>query len=262
MPDTIINYFSFLKKEGMLGTAYLLIGDNFELVKTIINLLSCSDKVTVCSDCWDCRMIQKDNHPDIKYVVADNQTITIEQIREVSQFLATKSFRLPIKIVIVKDVELLCQEAANAFLKTLEEPPKNTLIILCAKHQDMLLPTIVSRCRKLYLPFKPETQEQDLEAKEIARFLKGDKIEFKDRKNFSTFLFGLINLFRDQLVGSVIGKNNELLKKKSYEIILGSYPVGKMQDILEDLFKIYSAHDTINEKLALHMIREKLQDRR
>lgn len=78
--------------------------------------------------------------------------ISIEQIRTLRRRLALRPFNSPYKIAILVDFEKATEEAQNAFLKTLEEPPNNTIIVLISLNTDLLLPTIVSRCRVIQLP--------------------------------------------------------------------------------------------------------------
>lgn len=84
-------------------------------------------------------------------IEADGDSIGIDQIHSLSSQLALKSTAGGVRVLIVRDADLLTLEAQNAFLKTLEEPPIDTLIILTAHERSRLLPTIVSRCRIVYL---------------------------------------------------------------------------------------------------------------
>lgn len=74
--------------------------------------------------------------------------IRIEQIREIAQFLARPPLKSPLSVVVIENAENMLESAANALLKTLEEPGKAT-IILIAPSMDSLLPTLISRCQKI-----------------------------------------------------------------------------------------------------------------
>ena len=83
--------------------------------------------------------------------------ITVEQIRELERELYLRPFSAPLKVAVIFDAERMClgsASAANAFLKTLEEPPAHTLILLTSGRPAMLLPTIISRCLRLGLGFE------------------------------------------------------------------------------------------------------------
>lgn len=74
--------------------------------------------------------------------------IRIEQIREIAQFLGRPPLKSPLSVVVIEDAEKMAEAAANALLKTLEEPGK-AIIILIASSVDSILPTLVSRCQKI-----------------------------------------------------------------------------------------------------------------
>ena len=153
MRDKILDYFELLKRNDLLGSSYLFIGDGYPVVTDIFKLINCKDHPRFCGACWDCGRIAEGKHPDVFLIEPDPSTIKIERIREAQYFLSLKSFRLKKKVVFVKGAESFSEPAANAFLKTLEEPPKNTFIAVCSRTVDGLLPTIISRCRKIFLPF-------------------------------------------------------------------------------------------------------------
>ena len=106
-----------------------------------------------CGDCLSCRKLRSGNHPDFIEVVAEDRTahIRIEQIREVERFLALTPNESRAKVVLICDFERSTIGAANALLKTLEEPPSYAHIILLAADADLLLPTIVSRAQQISL---------------------------------------------------------------------------------------------------------------
>lgn len=81
----------------------------------------------------------------------ENKTIGIDEIRNLKTKLALKPFNSKIKLAVLLNFEKATPEAQNAFLKTLEEPPNNTLIVLTAPNTDLLLPTLVSRCQVIQL---------------------------------------------------------------------------------------------------------------
>ncbi|MDD5195612.1 MAG: hypothetical protein PHQ96_08085 [Candidatus Omnitrophica bacterium] len=261
--EKIINYFKLLKKDGLLGNSYLFIGDNISLVQDIIKLINCKETEGFCDTCWDCKAIGAFAHPDLFIIEPEPTTIKIERVRESQSFLSLKSYRAPKKTILVKNAQALGLEAANAFLKTLEEPPKHSFIAISASTQEGMLPTIISRCRKIFLPF---CEHLDIKAdpSAISAFLEGSRSVFSDRKDFASFLFTLALIFRDYLVSETAPANNKLLKPLDYEIILESlrsrkrYNIGQIQDILNGILEVYGVYTSINENLALNMIRMKM----
>ncbi len=107
---------------------------------------------TGCGDCTSCRKVDHNNHPDIHLLDADGATIKIDQVRELQRELALKPLEGVYRICLIDGAEFFNPAAANALLKTLEEPQPNTVIILLSSRPESLLVTIRSRCQRL--PFQ------------------------------------------------------------------------------------------------------------
>ena len=252
--EEILDYFNILKKLNRLGTSYLFIGEDTSLVLEVIKLINCQNSRRFCDTCWDCAQIGSVNHPDLFIIEPEGFSIKIESIRDGIKFLSLKSFKAKNKALIVKEAQYFKDASANAFLKVLEEPPKNSFIAICTSKLEGLIPTIISRCRKIFLPaLNMKAGEPDLSL--IDSFLKGQDPVFKDRKEFARFLLGLITVLRDYLVKKTSPQNNQLLKKGHCEIILRSYDFKKLNAILDNVLKVYGAHDTVNINLGLNLIK-------
>ncbi len=107
-----------------------------------------------CGICKSCVAVERGNHPDLFRVnpVEDSKQIRIDEIRELTADLALKSHQGGYKVAIVHPAEALNASAANALLKTLEEPSGNTLLVLVTHRRARLPATIVSRCQQLAIP--------------------------------------------------------------------------------------------------------------
>ena len=106
-----------------------------------------------CNACASCRLLQSDTHPDTHVVRVEEGAlqIKIDQVRELIESLTLKSYRGGYKVGVIEGAEALNANGANAFLKTLEEPAANTLLILIATPTHRLPATIASRCMRLSL---------------------------------------------------------------------------------------------------------------
>jgi DNA polymerase-3 subunit delta' len=132
---------------GRMGHSYLLTGDHpEELGQLALGLAA--------------QVLNADphEHPDFHPVrpQSKSRVITAEQTRELERELHLRPFMVPVKVAVIFDAERMCAGAAiaaNIFLKTLEEPPEHTLILLTSSRPAMLLPTIISRCLRLDLGF-------------------------------------------------------------------------------------------------------------
>lgn len=121
-----------------------------------------------CGQCRACKLIAEDRHPDVRLVEPEvsgrgKPTLKIEAIRELQQDLNLSTYEARYKVAILTQFDAATIGAANAFLKTLEEPPNKVILLLTATDADTLLPTISSRCRVVGLrPLPTPTIEQSL----------------------------------------------------------------------------------------------------
>lgn len=118
-----------------------------------LNCEGCED-----ASCRSCQMLQHGNHPDVVVVRPDEkQKIGIEAVHELQHGLQYGQYEAASqRVVIVDGADRLTLPAQNALLKTLEEPPRGTSILLTSPSPAALLPTVVSRCSLLYLPPVPD----------------------------------------------------------------------------------------------------------
>ena len=120
------------------------------------------EQLVPCGSCASCALANAGTHPDFFAVSPeeDKQQISIEQIRDLSERLAMTSYRRGFKVAIVEPAHQLTTGAANSLLKTLEEPARDSLLILITSRLSTVLPTIRSRCQKLAMP--PPSQDAAL----------------------------------------------------------------------------------------------------
>ena len=109
--------------------------------------------VRPCDACASCRLLRADSHPDVHVVRREEgaQQIKIDQVRELIDALALKSYRGGYKVGVIEGAEALNAHGANAFLKTLEEPTADTVLIMIATPSHRLPATIASRCLRMIL---------------------------------------------------------------------------------------------------------------
>lgn len=148
-----------MKKLDRLPHALLLLGQpgagQLELGIWLAALLLCDRKGdSACGECAGCRLLLAGTHPDFYRVglEEDAAVIKVEQIRDLSESFALKSYRGHSKVALVDPADAMNLNSFNALLKTLEEPSDNTYLILAASRSDRLPRTIVSRSARLRLP--------------------------------------------------------------------------------------------------------------
>ena len=106
-----------------------------------------------CGECRSCRLIARMEHPDLTVVQSKEagKTLKVEQIRELQRTLSLSPYEARYKIALLLRFEEANPNAANALLKTLEEPPPQVIILMTASDGEALLPTILSRCEVIRL---------------------------------------------------------------------------------------------------------------
>jgi len=144
--------FSRLAANHHLAHAYLLVGPKdsgkTQTALSLAQLVNCERAANLpCGECAACRKIASGNHPDVLVIGNDEMdSIKIEEIRFLLGRAHLMAYEARTKVFIIRNVELMTLEAANALLKTLEEPAANTLMILTTSVLEANLDTIKSRC--------------------------------------------------------------------------------------------------------------------
>jgi len=125
-----------------------------ELARWIAMRINCSDAPRApCGECQNCKWSLADQHPDVTRLSPeeDSQYIKVEAVRDLIADLTLTAHGKGYKVAILAPADALYHNAANSLLKTLEEPPSRTLIMLVTSQPSRLLPTLRSRCSKLRL---------------------------------------------------------------------------------------------------------------
>ncbi len=150
-------------ERGRLAHAYLFTGHQIEeleaLAQTLAKTLNCQQPVRgsnglaidSCDRCINCQKIQNGNHADVHWIRPESKSriISVEQMRHLMQDINLKPTEAEYKIATIVAADRLNVQAANAFLKTLEEPPSKSILILLTTEPQRLLETILSRCLRL-----------------------------------------------------------------------------------------------------------------
>lgn len=144
--------------------AYILNGPDrsgkMALANSFAMALQCEEHtVEGCMKCHSCQQALSGNQPDIIYLQHEKpSTISVDDIRtQINNDIGIKPYASPYKIYIISEAEKMSQQAMNALLKTIEEPPAYAVVLLLTSNADTLLPTILSRCVTLNLKAVPDS---------------------------------------------------------------------------------------------------------
>jgi len=201
----------------------------------------------------DVRQVDAGHHPNLRLLarIEDKREIVVDQMRELLRELSMKTASPQRRIVLVDEAERLNEEAQNAFLKTLEEPPHRCIIILVTASPALLLPTIVSRCQMvLFTPLAPA---------EMSEFMKTLQLGASEAALVLALADGLPGR-ASQLapeIGELASRAKELLERLA---------AGDLNSIIEEVAKIRdteSARERAREELTITALalREALRHR-
>lgn len=220
---------------GRLGHAYLFTGESLEeletLARTLAKTLNCQNPVRIsgvatdcCDACLSCKKIENENHADIHWARPESKSrvITIDQTRELMQQIQLKPAEAQFKVAIIAGADRLNTQAANAFLKTLEEPPQKSVLILLSTEPSRILETILSRC--LRLNFASDTARA-LSAEQSYWLQQFSSAAAAEQKS----LFGRYRLLDSllQRLGAIRAQVDETMSARS--------PLEKYRDVEKDL---------------------------
>jgi DNA polymerase-3 subunit delta' len=217
-------------ERGRVAHAYLFSGDRLEPLETLAKTVNCQKPVRkgktaidCCDQCSSCRKIDDHAHGDVHWARPESKSrvITIDQVRDLMQQIYLKPSEAIFKVALVVAADRLNTAAANAFLKTLEEPPPNCLIILVTTEPERILETIVSRC--LRLRFGGEGKPWDQPAVQwLAAF---SELAAADQKSL---------LGRYRLMDVLLRRLNEI-KEVIEKGLTERSPLQRYQDVEKDL---------------------------
>ena len=137
---------------GKVSHAYIIQGEAGSGKKLLAGIfaaaLQCEEGgIEPCGHCQSCKQAVSGNHPDIRRITHEKATIGVDDIRlQLNNDILVKPYSRPYKVYIIDEAEKMTEQAQNAMLKTIEEPPEYAVILLLTVNAKLLLPTILSRC--------------------------------------------------------------------------------------------------------------------
>lgn len=152
--DEIKQYLIKSIKENSISHGYIFEGPSgigkMQLAVLFAKALLCENfEGEPCDHCAACIKVNTYNHPDLHIISENDKSIKRDAVDEIIESISKKPYEADKKIYIINNVQEMTLQAANTFLKTLEEPDGNTVIILITTNINKLLPTVVSRCQVL-----------------------------------------------------------------------------------------------------------------
>ncbi len=249
----VVKFFADRLNAKRLAHAYLLIAPThagkFDTAMAIASVVNCqAGQALPCGQCASCMKIANNNHPDIMVLAKDEDSLKVEHVRGLLSRAQLRAYEARMKVFVVPDCERMTIEAANAFLKTLEEPAANTLMLLTISQPEHVLATVKSRCQ--WVRFAPEGQQASVnhltslgadqeEANFIARFSDGWVTvgESLHRDGFYARKKEIVAAFL------IKGMTDELIKDFVDEPDSGKEALRVLSSLIRDAFVLQATHD-------------------
>ncbi|NWG03943.1 MAG: DNA polymerase III subunit delta' [Syntrophaceae bacterium] len=142
--EKVMNSYLFLGNEG-IGKKYVAL----QFAKALNCLEERTERKDACDHCLSCKKIDRALHPDVLLIEPIGQGIKKEQVLQMQKELAYKPYEGKRRVCILTAADRMAHDIPNILLKTLEEPPLHTVIVLLANNSRFILPTILSRCQTI-----------------------------------------------------------------------------------------------------------------
>ncbi len=128
------------------------------LAEQLARVLLCHNPLEqgACGRCKSCLLGAAGHHPDL-LTLEVTSSISVDQVRAISQLMQNAPQQGGARVVVIPQADKMTESAANALLKTLEEPGQHSYLILCSAYAEQLMPTILSRCQRWDLPAQYDT---------------------------------------------------------------------------------------------------------
>lgn len=264
--------FSSLNLNKQLSHAYLLYSNdmalNNEIAFTFAKSFLCKKK-SACDECDSCKQINASSHMDFNKI--EQASIKVEDVNQIIQKLNTKPFVGEHKIFLLLNAESINEIAQNKLLKSLEEPNKYNIFILTTTKTDKLLPTVMSRLKKVFVP-KLEYQDKLLITSElksngtdISSLLNNEftltemlnfslSNELKDTLNSIKYIFSNLNSSSDipSVASSITIANKQLFLSTLQDLFIHAIKDEKQSKYDEQLILIIKSK--FNEKAIIKCI--------
>ena len=206
-------------RDGISCQAYIFEGQRgvgtTECAKLFANALVCKNISTApCGSCNACIMAKAESHPDIYTLspVDGKRNISVDQIRNIVTDAYTKPYESGKKVYIISYGDDMNEQAQNAFLKVLEEPPQYAVFVILAENNESLLPTIRSRCTSV--KFNPVGDEK------VREYIRNNYPEDSEKADFLV-----------QYAGGVVGEIEKILNTENF-LSLRQESLGKLEALL------------------------------
>jgi DNA polymerase-3 subunit delta' len=235
-------------ESGRLAHAYVIVGsprgNALQFVEDFLKLLYCSASEKPCNACTNCRLIESHKHVDTLWIEPKSKSrqILADDIRALIKRMTQTSFEGGWKSGIVLSADCMNVNSENALLKTLEEPPQKSVLLLVTESPQALLPTIISRCQKIVLAEGSGNKTDALWNAPLMDLLQElPPTSGLGAARFGSQLKGLLDVVKAEISEAVeeeLGSNDEGLDESKLKEILAARTNARLKEVQSEVFRI------------------------
>ena len=246
LPEPVRQAFDLLKSamvENHLAHAYIINGPNLEwgvlLAHLMLQQLFCEQgKDGPCGECRGCQSVENRRHPDVTWLEPElkSRVISTDAIRETNHFIRQTSMQGGWKAAVLLSADRINESAANAFLKTLEEPPDKSLLLMVTDQPQKLLATITSRCQQVSIAVTAAERTRSRVETAMLEWLRQRGPE-TSRFEQTAWIMALLREVKDAAEKIEKARAGDEVEKDVIEARINASVVAARQDVLRTLYQ-------------------------
>jgi DNA polymerase III subunit delta' len=232
---------------GRLAHAYVIVGNprgnGYQFAESLLKLLFCEAVDRPCNECNGCRKIEEHKQIDVQWVEprSKSRQILAVDIRDLIKKLSQTSYEGGWKAGVIVSADCMNESSENALLKTLEEPPKKTILLLLTEAPESLLPTIISRCHKVVLGLGRQAARSSWYEPLMELMTELPPQSGLDAARLGAQLKGLLDALKADIADEVetdFSAEAESMEEDKVKEVLDARVKARLKEVQEDIFRV------------------------
>ncbi|MDF7826046.1 hypothetical protein P4B35_18595 [Pontiellaceae bacterium B12227] len=235
-------------QSGRLAHAYTIVGsprgNALHFAESFLKLLFCERAEKPCNECTGCRQVEAHKHVDTLWIEPQSKSrqILADDVRGLIRRMSQTSFDGGWKAGVILSADCMNESSENALLKTLEEPPPKSILLLVTDSAQSLLPTIISRCQKIVLSEGNANAVNELWHEPLMNILHClPPTGGLDAARLASQLKGILDVVKEGIADAVIeelDQNDEALDESKLKVILEARTNARLKEVQADVFRV------------------------
>jgi len=231
-----------------LAHAYVLVGSprgsGLHFAESFLKLLFCESADKPCNECVSCRHVESHKHVDALWIEPQSRSrqILAEDVRGLIKRMSQTSFEGGWKAGVILSADCMNVSSENALLKTLEEPPPRSILLLVTDSPQSLLPTILSRCQRIVLSSGASSAANMAWHQPLMDLLQDmPPTGGLDAARMASQLKGLFDVVKAGIADAVeedLGQNSEAIDESKLKDILAARTNARLKEVQSDVFRV------------------------